>query len=200
MAVLFTSYSEIDSVVDACSGYYLAENLTGSGNILVRDIIDTDYLSVQPIYPDLFITSAVYAPVVFVQEFNPLITKMFGGNPPVYRFGSIVADHLNTKGQRQFIQYEKQQFPILETIVTPEPVGLPDTMSALPPTEAYELLTRAPLFSNRQFFGKSSDYMSALFFSYDLEPGVVANIGFFYYAFVNISGSSGASTILLVGM
>lgn len=200
MAVLFTSFSEIDSVIDVCTGFHLEENVQGSGQIPVRNVIFNDYLSVQDPLPTVTFLSAVYVPLVFVQSFNPLTTKMFGGNPTVYKFGTLVADQLGTNGVRQFIQYEKQQFPIQELLVYPEPLPFPDNMSALPEPEAYEGVFRSPLASNRVFVGKASPFTSSVFFSYDLEKDVIANIGFFYYAFINTAGSLGAGTILYVGI
>lgn len=189
MAVISYTSSETYGVSDQCLGFYLYEDLTGSGIIQVRDVIYADYLSIQPIVPELFFLSSVFSPVSFVTSFDSNAVKMIDGNPPNYQFGSLAFNHLGTFADKTFISYEKQQYNLKEALIYPEPLDIPSDMSALPIPEVAFTMFRSTWYTLRFPNTKTSQFTTCLEFNYDLKPTVIANIGFVYYAYVNAQDS-----------
>lgn len=200
MAVLSYTSPDIYGIADQCLGFYMYEGLSGSGIIQVRDVIYADYLSIQPDLPALFFLSATFSPVSFVTSFSNEVVKMIDGNPPSYQFGSITFNHLGTFADKTFISYEAQQYNLKEALIQPEPLDIPPNMSALPAPELNETMFRSTYYGIRFPNTKTSQFTTCLTFNYDLKPSVIANIGFLYYAYVNIFDSSPSSTVTAVAL
>lgn len=198
MAVLSYTLPNIYGFTEFCLGFYLYENLSGSGVIQVRDVIYADYISVQPDIPDLFFLSAMFSPVSFVTSFDNEIVKMIDGNPPNYQFGSLAFNHLGTFADKTFISYESQQYNLKEALIYPEPLDIPPSMSALPSPESNDAMFRSTYYGLQFPNTKTSQFTTCLKFNYDLKPSVIANIGFIYYAYVNQADNTGSVTVTAV--
>lgn len=150
--------------------------------------------------PEEFYLAALYSPVTFINSFNVESVKSFEGIPQPRKFGSIVFNHLGCYGGREFITYEKQTYPIKETIVNDVLVDFPPTMSALPPIALYDQILRSTGYASGWAGWHYSGYLNAQKFNYYLEQSVNATIGFFYVCYVVTIPEPGGTTYFVVAV
>lgn len=200
MTLLFYESSVTYGAVPVAAGFHLSEGLQNSGEILVRDIIFTDYTSVQPIITGTFILSAVYIPLVNVTSFDVNVIKMYGGNPTTYKLGTLTHNHLDNYGERQYIDAERRAYPLNSCIIVPEPVAFPPDMSALPLLEEYDFMFRITDYAVKYIYTNTPARVISQKFVYNLESSVIANIGFFYWVYANIIDTSSGGNVLGVGI
>lgn len=200
MAVLYSTEPVPYGLPAEIVGYHLDENLTGEGEIEVRELINLDYASVIGTTSLNFFLSAKFAPICFINSYSNEFIKTFSGNPPRGKFGQLNIRHLNLYEQEQFITVEKQVFPNRECIVNPEVLPFPPDMSALPETITFEGISRSRPYSVRTFLNLDGGYLLADAISYRLEQSVNANIGFFYFAYLNAVSELSLGSSLFVGI
>lgn len=199
MTILYGLGQNSSGIATACVGYYLEENVEYAGEISVRARIYSDYYAQYSTAPSNTFLSAIVCPITFVNSYNELLIREFGGNPPRLRFGNIATGHDNLAGDSYFINHENQLYPSYLCMVNPTPLDFPDTMSALPPFEEFSSILLASNltvgFANSLVEPRYS--MSALYYS--LEDTVNATIGFYYFCYAN-SFFPASSDLLLVGL
>lgn len=199
MAVLYATKDLLIGWSTPIVGYQLFEGLENSGEILVQQSILSDFNSTYS-GPEEFYLAALYAPVSFINSFNPEVVRSFDGIPEPRKFGSLVFNHLGCFGGREYITYEKQAYPIKETIVNNALVDFPSTMSALPPIALYDQILRATGYASGWSGWHYSGYLNAQKFNYHLEKTVNATIGFFYVCYVVTIGEDGGTTYFVVAV
>lgn len=200
MAVLYYNFPVAGIAITKVVGYYLNEDLSNSGEFTVRDVIYADYTSIQdPSVATLFLSADIF-PLTFVTSFDNQQIKLFGGYPPAHKFGSLTYNHYGNYGDQDFISFEKQSYKGKETIVFPEGFDFPPDMSALPLPEQYEYIFRSTD-SQYQWTGvQLSGHPSLVSIAYNLNPSVIANIGFFYVCYANFVETDPPANILVVGV
>ena len=200
MALLYTTEPGLYGLPSQIVGIHYEEGLTGPGEIDIVPVINSDYLEALGATELYYVLSAKIVPLCFIQSYSISSIKTFQGNPPRAKFGQISMRHLNTYEQEQFITVEKQVFPNRDCLVSPAVLPFPEDMSALPPVITYESIYRSRPYGIFQSVFLDSDYLIADGISYYLEPQVVANIGFFYYAYINNAGTEPISAVLYTGI
>lgn len=168
-------------------GYYLEESVEFAGVIDVRPRIFYDYYSVTPTAPENIFLSAVVSPIVFITSYDELVVKSFPGNPPRRKFGSLTTLHENLIGDYQYIQYEAQTFTSRLSLINPTPLGFPSDMSALPAFEQFSNILLATLNTPSYPLTNMEPWLGISALGFDLEPTVIANIGFSYMCYANYS-------------
>lgn len=190
MALLYGNQVNTDGYIVRAAGYFLWEDLSGSGELNVRDQIYSDYdAEVIPSIEGVPL-SAIYAPVSFVTVYPAETTKVYGGVPPRYKFGSLTTKHQNLYGKLEYITYFEQAYEKQTVLVNPAQVDYPPDMSALSPYDGYSFF-----FLASQITGGSgaialpATLLSATHICYNLEQAVTASIGIFYVCYFNSPGN-----------
>ncbi len=190
MALLFGSNVNTDGYVLRAAGYHLWEDLSGSGELDVREQIYNDYDNL--IVPSISAVplSAVYAPISFVTVYSESTTKIYGGVPPRFKFGSITTKHQNVYGQQEYINYFQQIYEKRTVLVNPAQIDYPPDMSAIGSYEGFSFF-----FLSSQLVGANGSialpatFPAATHICYDLEAAVTATIGMFYVCYFNSPGN-----------
>lgn len=190
MALLYGSDVNTDGYIVRAAGYHVWEDLSGSGELDVRQQIYNDYDAVVIPSAEVIPLSAVYAPLSFVTVYSEETTKIYGGEPPRYKFGSITSKHQNVFGQLEYITYFQQTYEKQTCLVNPAQLDFPPDMSAIPSYEGSTFF-----FLSSQFAGASgaislpSRLVGATHICYNLENAVTASIGIFYVCYFNSPGN-----------
>jgi len=190
MALLFGSNVNTDGYVIRAAGYHIWEDLSGSGELDVREQIYNDYDNL--IVPSIAAVplSAVYAPISFVTVYSESTTKIYGGEPPRYRFGSLTTKHQNVYGKSEYINYFQQIYEKRTVLVNPAQIDFPPDMSAIGAYEGFSFF-----FLSSQLVGANGSIAlpatlpAATHICYDLETAVTASIGIFYVCYFNSPGN-----------
>ena len=196
MPLLYGFSATTDGYILRAFGYHLWEDLSGSGELDVRNQIYNDYdAAITPSITGVPL-SAVYAPITFVTVYSEETTKIFGGNPPRYKFGSLTTKHQNIYGELEYITYLQQGYEKRTVLVNPSQIDFPPDMSALPTYEGFTFF-----FLSSQITGATgaialpSRLLSSTHICYDLEPAVTATIGIAYVCYFNSPGNLPSSFV-----
>jgi len=189
-------------------GYIIERDVEIGYNLAVGPAVATDIQDLGLEYylaPE--IGSCLWSSYIQITDFDPLLVSFVAGDPPRYKFGSMVHQLIGTVTSHHYINYQNQAFPRQGTLVIP-PTLIPvpfDESDVGGPTEVfriYNTIQWGGSFAGISYalndFGREN---GGLFGSnevrFDLAPSVIANITTAYFANVPINQSYSPGTIFL---
>lgn len=167
----------------------MSSNLVNTGMIDARQLIYDDYDLIHTGSLSAIALAAVYCPILFIVDYSSVRVQVYGGNPVRSKYGTLTSQHVNLYGYKEFITYDKQIFKNKMCLVNVPPVDFPPSMSALPPLETFSFFSLSSWRFNATTPGFWNEWFSSDKIVYDLEPTVIATIGFYYVCYRCFPGS-----------
>lgn len=169
------------------AGQIVLENLTGDGQVDVRDRINADITAFIPAGLSIPVSVAYWGAAIKITEYDISAVKLITGFPLRAQFGSINYYSVVEIQQVVFIQNEVQYFKGDRCIVLPEDYQGAEFVAAnLPLPTLVGSFSTASGFTTTQGISGITDFVSgATGLYYSLTPSVIATLNISYLGRIN---------------